>query len=445
MKIRNFIKEERIILIICFLVFVVSAAYAFYFRIEPAVDARTYDQIATNLIAGNGYRIDKNLPFDKDEAIAYQGPLYAYFLAAIYFVFGHHWEAAWLIQALLRALSALLIFLICKKLFGEGEYRRIGHIAAILFGFYPDLIEIGAMLLTETFFIFLSLTTVYLFARYYEKFSPTALILLGLFFGLAILTRSTIGLFLLPFLFYFLKRKQIGYAILLIFLVALVLTPWAIRNYRVYHEFLPTMANGGYSLHAGNYVGASGEGGVPPNHQEIISRYGVIGANNYNMAQFKNFVRQHPFTYLKLTFERIIKYFSFIRPMGFWFYQRGLGQFIFIMTSALASVILFTFGFAGIFAALKKERQNAPLIYLIVFAFLICIAVVPVVIETRYRLPIYSLMAIFAGFFIGRMLVFKREYLRYLIAAFLILSFFSIINAILEYDKIIEKFGQFFN
>ena len=44
------------IFIICFLIFVVSAAYAFYFQIRPAVDAQTYDQIAINIINGHGYR-----------------------------------------------------------------------------------------------------------------------------------------------------------------------------------------------------------------------------------------------------------------------------------------------------------------------------------------------------------------------------------------------------
>ncbi len=444
MELKNFFKKERTILLIILGVFLISTAYAFYFKIQPAVDARAYDQIAVNIIKGNGYRIDQNLPFDKDEGITYQGPLYAYFIAAVYFIFGHHYEMIWLIQALIRAFSALLIYLICKKLFKEEEYRRIGWIAAVIFGFYPDLIEISAMLMTETFFILLLLIVVYLFVCYYGKFTLSVLVPFSLFFGLAILTRSTIGLFFLPFLFYFLRRKQIGYAALLILLVALVLAPWTIRNYRVYHTFLPIMANGGYGLYTGNHVGADGGGGVPPNHQEIIAHYGIIGANNYNMAQFKNFIKEHPFTYIKLTLERIVKYFSFIRPMGFWFYQTGWSQFIFVLSSVLASVFLFTFGFAGIFAVFKKERQNGPLIYLIVFAFLTCASVIPVVIETRYRLPIYPFTAIFAGFFIARMLTFKKEYWRYLVAAFLILFFSSTLNIVLEYNKIIEKLEQFF-
>lgn len=223
-----------------------------------------------------------------------------------------------------------------------------------------------------------------------------------------------------------------------------ILTPWTIRNYLVYHEFIPTMANFGFNPWVGNHEGGDGEGGNMPELFEAIDHYGPIGANHYAFNQFKQFVSEHPLTYIKLTATRVMKYFSFIRPMGFWFYQTGLSQFIFVLSSALASVFLFTFGFAGIFAAIKKEKKISQLIYLIVFAFLTCASVVPFLIETRYRLPIYPFMAIFAGFFIARLTAYKKEYLRYLIAAFSALSFFSIINVALEFDKIIEKLGQIF-
>ena len=440
MKIRNFIKEERVILIICFLVFVVSAAYAFCYRIQPAVDARAYDTVAMNIIKGQGFRLYPEKPLLQDDVITYQGPAYQYFLAIIYFIFGHHYEAVWLIQALLRALSALLIFLICKKIFKAEEYRRIGHIAAIIFGFYPDLIEISAMLLTETFYIFFTILVVYIFFRYYEQIAFKGVFWLGLTTGISILIRSTAGGIFAPvFIFYFWRRKAWKHLIFFLILIAIIMTPWTIRNYRVYHAFIPTMANFGYNLWTGNHEGGDGEGGNVPQHFEVMERYGVIGANSYGIEQFKNFILNHPLTYIKLTITRIVKYFSFIRPMGFWFYQRGLSQFIFIACSAFASVILFTLGFAGIFAVLKKERKNAKLLYLITFASLTFLSVVPIIIETRYRLPIYPFMAVFSGFFVAKFLASKKEYSQYLIAAFSVLLLFSIIDFTLELPKVINK------
>lgn len=439
----DFIKRERVILVIAFLVFLISLSYAFYFQIRPAVDAFAYDQVAINIIEGRGFRLNLEVPLVEDDIITYQGPLYQYFLAGIYSIFGHHFEAVWIIHSLLRALSALLIFLICINIFGR-ENKLAGWLAASFFGFYPDLIEIGAMLMTETFFIFFLILTIYIFTFYYEKTCFKSTLFLALSFGATILIRSSVGLFLPVFIFYFWKRKTYKYLFLFLFLIVVIMTPWAVRNYLAYHEFLPTMANYGYNLWVGNHEGGDGEGGNMPELFQAIKQYGPIEANHYAFEQFKNFILKHPFVYVELTATRLIKYFSFIRPMGFWFYQHGLSQFIFILSSAVASVLLFTFGFAGIFTAIQGERKNHLLIYLIIFALLTCLSVVFFLIETRYRMPIYSFLAIFAGFFIARFIAFKKEYLKYLIISFSLLFTLSIFNLFLEYGKIIDKFGKIF-
>lgn len=461
MNLNKFIKEERVILLICLFVFIMSSAYAFYFKIRPAVDAQTYDMIAMNILEGRGFRLNTDVSLIKDDAINYQGPLYQYFLAGIYFIFGHRYEAVWIIQAFLHALSALFLFLICKKIFsirnnpgplslGYGENdatagRKAGWMAAIFFGFYPDLIEIGAMLMTEIFFLFLSILVIYFFVKYFDKPRFWGVVLLALSFGAAILVRSGVGIFLPVFLFYFYRRRAYNFFILFLVLIFVILTPWTVRNYFSYGKFLPTMANFGFNLWVGNYEGGDGEGGNRPELVEATKRYGVIEANNYAVGRFKNFLKAHPLTYVKLTVTRTIKYFSFIRPMGFWFYHSGWSQLIFVLSSALASVFLFTFGFAGIFFAIKEGIKDTPLIYLILFAFLTCAPIVAILIETRYRIPIYPFMAIFSGVFIAKLATAPKKYLKYLMSAFIILSFSSIINIIMEFNKIIEKLGQIFS
>src|SRR3989338_1222342 len=86
----------------------ISLSYSFYFQISPAVDAGAYDNIARNLVQGNGYLEALGVPPEKDNSIIRVGPGYEIFLAAIYYIFGHHYEAVWIIQGLISALSALL-------------------------------------------------------------------------------------------------------------------------------------------------------------------------------------------------------------------------------------------------------------------------------------------------------------------------------------------------
>ena len=461
-KFLKFLREERVIIIICLIVFIINAAYAFYFKIQPSVDAKTYDAVAMNILEGKGFRLNLGVSASLDDVITYQGPLYQYFLAGVYKIFGHYHEAVWMSQSLLRTLSALMLFLICVKIFTPAPLKKFvlkdsldlyssvsnkkeklaGWFAAAFFGLYPDLIEINAMLMTETLSIFSMILVVYIFIRYFDQINFRGTFLLGFAAGMTILVRSTVGIFLPVLIFYFLRRGTYKHLCLFLTLVVLIMTPWTIRNYFVYQSFIPTMANFGYNLWVGNHEGGDGEGAVMPEYGPVIQQYGIIGTNYYAINQFKNFVSDYPFTYIKLVASRALKYFSFVRPMGFWFYQSGISQLIFIVSSVLSSVVLFSFGFAGIFLALKKERENSQLIYLITFAFLTCLSVILILIESRYRLPIYPFMAIFAGFFITRFVAARKVYFRYLLTAFIVLFFFSMINVALEFNKIMDKLGQ---
>ena len=266
------IKKEKLLIIVLFFVFLASVSYAFYYKIKPQVDAAAYDKVAVNITEGNGFRIDPSLPLDKDEAIMYNGPLYQYFLSGVYVVFGHHYEAVWIIQSLLRVLTALLIFLTCSKIF-KDDGRRIGFIAMLFFGFYPDLIEINAMIMTETLFIFLAVLTTYIFARYYDNFNFKGSFFLGSSLALAVLMRSSVSIFILPFLFYFLTRKNYKYLAVFFLAFIVFMTPWTIRNYAVYHRFLPTMANFGYNPWMGNFAGGDGEWRYRPELAEAQKKY----------------------------------------------------------------------------------------------------------------------------------------------------------------------------
>ena len=162
------------------------------------------------------------------------------------------------------------------------------------------------------------------------------------------------------------------------------------------------------------------------------------------MEQFKKTLEERPFEFIKLTTIRAVKYFSPIRPLGFWFYQHGWKQFVFISCSALASFLLFLFGFAGIISSFFKEKRNHLLFYFLSFVFLTFASIVPIIVETRYRLPIYPFMAVFAGFFISRFISFKIEYFNYLIYSFIFLMALLFVDLSLEYKKILEKIDVIF-
>lgn len=442
-RVRAWVRQERVILAIVGLAMLVGLIYAFGHRIRPAVDAQTYHTVATHISQGQGFRLDPSLPIDQDEIITYQGPLYEFVLGGIYVVTGPHPEAAWIFHAILRGLSVLLIFLICRNVLGAEQGRIAGWVAAALYGFSPDLVEIGSMLMTETFFLFLSILTTYLFTRYFHQPTMKNVAILTLSFGATVMTRSTVGAFLPIFLFWLIRKRAFKECAVLVGLLAVIMTPWAVRNWNAYHQFIPTMANYGYNFWVGNRVGADGEGGLPE-VTVAIQKYGVIGANKYALDQFKTFLFEHPLDYVRLTGLRTLKYFSPVRPMGFWFYQTGLPQFIFVASSAAWSMIVLWLAFAGLFAWWFRDRKNALLSYLAVFAILTAGSVVPILVETRYRMPSYPFWAIFAGYAAASWWRERKAFYPFLLAAGGLVATIGLVDVGLEWAKIRQKLDEMF-
>ena len=119
-------------------------------------------------------------------------------------MFGHHYEIVWILQALLHTVSAYLIFLSSEK-FLKKKGDVIGLIAAALFGLHPDLIEISAMLMTETLYLFLMALVIWLFIKLYRSQSERVILFfLSFATGLAILSRPRLFyLFRLSLFLYF--------------------------------------------------------------------------------------------------------------------------------------------------------------------------------------------------------------------------------------------------
>ena len=123
------------------LVHVISMRHALFFS-HPIQDEFTYDQFARAAAehgdwAGNG--------------AFYQAPLYQYFLAVIYKLFGHNYLIPRIMQALIDSLSATGIFIIGARFFS----LRVGWIAGIAAALYSQFVFNTGTLLPPTITLFL--------------------------------------------------------------------------------------------------------------------------------------------------------------------------------------------------------------------------------------------------------------------------------------------------
>jgi 4-amino-4-deoxy-L-arabinose transferase-like glycosyltransferase len=430
---------KTIISVLIGLIFVVSFSYAMYHQIHPVVDAKAYDRIALNIIEGNGFREEAGVSFEFDRSIQRAGPAYEFFLAGIYSIFGFHNWIVWFFQAILLAISSFLIYCIAKRIF-PNKGAIIGIIAAILFGLHPDLIEISAMIMTETLYLFFTVLVMYLFVRVYEE--PDLLFfasLLGTFTAIGILSRPPILLFIpIIFIFYFIKKKYIP---LVVFLVTcfLLLVPWTVRNYQIYNQFIPTTLIGEYNIWVGNTLKADGGqlgGGYNPFNEHVESE-GFMTIRVAARDAFKTFLIEEPLQFIKLTAIRTVRFFSLIRPMGFWFYQTGISQMIFVASSAIAIAILFISGFSGMFALLKKKKTIHK--YLAALALSAPILLLITVVQSRYRFQIYPFLALFGGYFFYMLFTEFKDVKKYLLYAAAGLFAFTIIDVFFFWDLIISR------
>lgn len=426
-------------------VFILTLAYSLYHQIAPRVDARAYDTIAVNLTEGFGFREDRNADYKFDYSIARAGPAYEFFLAGIYQIFGHHYTAVWVIQALLHALSAWLIWQCAKLIWGDAG-EKIGLIAAILFGFHPDLIEISAMLLTETLYLFFVVLTIWAFLKaYYERESLVWGALLGGITGLAILTRPPLILFVPVFLFFYVYHKQYKPLTACTLSLIIVLIPWTVRNYLIYHEVILTTLIGSYNIWFGNTLSSTG-GQMTTGGGQIeayTAIHGFFGFKQKAMQEFIGFVMSYPFVFIKLCIIRFIRYFSLIRPMGFWFYQTGVQQMVFIASSIVWIAGLFLAGFSGIVHALRERRTL--FYYLVILTLTSPLVLIPTVVQSRYRFQIYPFLALFAGYLIVQFMQNRQIWKEKVVWIPMVsLIAVSLIDMGLSFGKVLERVGGWF-
>lgn len=426
-------------------VFVVSFGFSLYYKIRPTVDAKAYNNIAWNLARGNGYIEDQRnvaMP-EKDDAIVRVGPGYEFFLAGIYSVFGHHIWIVWLLQALLRVITVYMVFRIALLLLKENFAREsIALLAAALFGFMPDLIILGGMLLAETLFIFMLMFALYASLRALEANKMP--FFASLLWGIAALVRPTA---LAIVIFYavgvYITKRKAGFGIVIFLFPFLFLGAWSLRNSLLYHTPLFTTTAGAYALWVGNNPDATGGFDKTPEIQTIRDEYHSVELSKIGMRKYFDFLREKPVQFIALQIKKTSMYFSIVRPSGFWFYlmDRPADRLFTLVFSALATAFLFIVGGAGMcIYAMRREKYSW---FLVSVALLQPLTVIPLYVETRYRAPFFPLLAFFAAYALYMFWQFRKESASYIYRVLFIVGILVLLltlsDSMYSYDIIIER------
>jgi hypothetical protein len=248
--------------------------------------------------------------------------------------------------------------------------------------------------MTETFSIMLVLLTLYLSIELKEN--PTLMRWLGLGFslGLATLLRQTVLLFapfLLFWLFWELKKDGVRwwYFTVPVVVIILVIAPYTIRNYLVYHQFLLLNSNAGYAFFASNNpnLGTDWRNDlvVVPVPEELV------GQNEAELDRALTrrgieFILANPKRYLWLDLNKTLEYFRF--------WPSSDSSRISNLNRVLSFGLYLPFMVLGLGFSVSRWRNFVLLYLFIIIHTGIHLLTWP---SPRYRLPVDAILMVFAG------------------------------------------------
>jgi 4-amino-4-deoxy-L-arabinose transferase-like glycosyltransferase len=224
-------------------------------------DSAQYDQYAIQL-AHHGNFPQSAATFHGGPT-AYRPPLFPGLLAILYKIVGTgsahtRWEWARMLEAVLGVIVVLLVFAIAQRIFAT----RVALVAAAVTAVYPPLITANSSLLSESVFIPCVLASVWAALVYRDRRQLRWAVASGVLLGLSALTRGNGLELIIPIWFLvWVQRPRWSWAALkplaaLTAALVVTVTPWTIRNFAQFHQFVPLTTEAGYAV-AGTYSTAA--------------------------------------------------------------------------------------------------------------------------------------------------------------------------------------------
>ena len=392
------------------LAFALRLAHWWAVRQQPffaglVMDSQEYDRWAQEIAAGDW----------RGSQVFFQAPLYPYFLAVLYSLFGRSLDAAYLVQIALAVAGCYGLYRAGREMAGEGA----GLGAALLAAVYGPFLFYDVQLLKEspavavTSFLLWALAA----ARARARARPGVGRWLGagVLLGILTLLREN-ALLLLPFLLPLAwTREGKGPAFLrrsgaLAAGLALVLLPVAVRNGLVGGSFLPTTSQGGVNFYIGNNAQADGtyQPIVPGKQipalerreparlaeQALGRRLDAGEVSRYWLGRSLDWVRREPGAFLRLQVRKLGMFWS-------WYEWPDAVDYYHVKTlSPVLRLPLLEFGgavllaLAGLVLARRRLALFAPVLLFILGWTL---STVVFFLFSRYRLPVMPALLVLGG------------------------------------------------
>ncbi len=410
------------------LIFVIAVAlrltYVSQIRHTPffqtlGLDARFYDQWARSLAAGEGHPG----PF-------FMSPLYPYFLAGIYRLFGRNLLIVRMIQSVMGAGTATLVYLLALDLFD----KRVAALAGLVTACYGALVFYDGSVVMTPLLVFLNVAALTVLVKADRRNSAPLFAASGALVGLAGIGRAAALLFVPLAIWWIVLRargrdaaagagrshkersgrhgiskpsRPLREAGLFLAGVLLLLAPVTIRNAVVSGEFIPVTSNGGLNFYIGNGAIATGGYAMPeglnietdPSGATIAEKdlgrtLGPSEVSSYWYSRAWRDIGAKPGRWLSLMVRKLsfaMSSYELPQLENFEF-QRHYSSLLSLPFPGFG--LLAPLGMVGLGLALADRRRRLLALFFISYT----VSVVLFFVLARYRLPTVPVLAIGASY-----------------------------------------------
>jgi tetratricopeptide (TPR) repeat protein len=365
------------------------------------MDPLYHDVWAQNIAGGNWI----------GSSIFFRAPLYPYFLALVYKIFGHGYFIPRLIQHVVGSFSCILVYLLARKIYN----RTTAIIASLIASTYGILIYFESELLLDSFLVFFDALLILYLLNTRDNPKRYRWLIGGMILGLSAITRPNI-LFCIPFIWIWIylsfkgrvrMKTLLGYGAIFLLGIILLVAPVTLRNYIVGKDLVLIASQGGINFYLGNNPRADGMSAIFYGadwqyrdfqftaQKETGKTLKPSEISNFYYKKGVNFILGQPAKSLKLLLKKLYIFwnkFEVSNNQDIYFFRRYSSL---IRILPLGFWIIGPLALTGILISFREKRRIfLPFIFVISYMA----TAVLFFVTARFRLPVLTFLIIFSAF-----------------------------------------------
>jgi tetratricopeptide (TPR) repeat protein len=379
------------------LAYVLQSSGSISFKV-PILDARFYDDTAQSIAAGRGVQ----------GGVFFMGPLYSYFLAVLYGIFGRSITLVRSIQALGGSITVVLAFLIGKRVFRPSA----ALVGALMLALYGAATFYDGQLLMEWLGTLLDMLLLFVIYRDFGEKHALKFALAGFLLGLSALARASILVFapvvLVWILFVEKERGRIASAVVFVVAALVTISPATIHNYAAARDRVLITSNGGLNFYIGNNEAATGAYTPPPGVdlasdmtsarrvQELTGRdMKPSEVSRYWSREAMKWIARHPGAELRLLLRKTALFCNAFETPQIESYDLSRGEYGIFRLLRVNFWMLCSLGIVGMIYSRRVWRRSFLLAW---FVISYSLSIILFFVTARYRVQIAPPLALFAAY-----------------------------------------------